>query len=97
MRISGATIIGLLLGVVPPGLLSAAETSVELRFPAAEMLEADERAMAQYLRRPSYFGCDFVFFDVDRLVDLIKDLADGVVSIGDSSILVFFPDGKSRR
>jgi len=72
---------------------SNAEFSIEYSFPAAEMEEPDSRAMTHHLRSALILQCEFVKFDASTLVDLVEEIEDSDLRVGETSISVRFFDG----
>jgi hypothetical protein len=72
---------------------SKSESSIEYSFAPAEMEEPDVRAMADHLRPSINLKCEFVKFDATALVDLIENIEDSDLSVGETSISVRFFDG----
>lgn len=84
-------LIAVLVGITAAAQ-SKAEFSIEYSFPPAEMEEPDSRAMTDHLRSALIRQCEFVKFDASTLVDLVEEIEDSGLRVGETSISVRFFD-----
>lgn len=81
----------LVLALAP--VLADSPGLVSFEFPTVRAGESDKRTLERYLRRPGTIRCEFVEFDVGKLIGLIEALDKGEVDVEDSSVdLTIFDD-----